>query len=145
MKKFYLFFFILILISNSNAQNHFFPILRDNPKQANIGKNLYETYCSSCHQANLSGQKNWKTELDKDGHRLAPPLNGTGHTWHHDDHTLFKIIKYGLTGLVKNYEGKMVGFENNLKDDEIVSILVYIKTFWKDEVYAHQIGSSKKH
>ena len=48
------------------------------------GKIIYESYCVSCHQVNLSGAENWKG-LDDDGHRKAPPLNGTGHTWHHDE------------------------------------------------------------
>jgi cytochrome c len=46
------------------------------------GKIIYESYCVSCHQVNLIGAENWKG-VDEDGHRKAPPLNGTGHTWHH--------------------------------------------------------------
>ena len=41
---------------------------------------------------NLAGAADWKG-VDKDGHRKAPPLNGTGHTWHHNDELLHKIIK----------------------------------------------------
>ena len=86
--------------------------------------------------------ENWK-EMDEDGHRKAPPLNGTGHTWHHDDQTLHSIIKYGLAKLVKNYQGKMIGFEDNLTDKEIDSVLAYIKSFWPKEEYEYQINLSK--
>ena len=43
----------------------------------------YQNNCASCHGVNLQGQEGWQNTLDEDGHRLAPPLNGTGHTWHH--------------------------------------------------------------
>ena len=81
--------------------------------------------------------------LDEDGHRKAPPLNGTGHTWHHDDETLHKIIKYGLAGLISDYEGKMGGFKDKLNDKDIDSVLAYIKSFWPDDYYQHQINLSK--
>jgi mono/diheme cytochrome c family protein len=105
----------------------------------NLGKELYQSNCASCHQPNLSGQKGWKDKADADGHRLAPPLNGTGHTWHHDDKTLFYIIKYGLAKLVPKYEGKMMGFEDKLNDQEIKSVLAYIKSFWSNDNYKYQM------
>ena len=92
----------------------------------------------SSHQSNLSGQVGWKDKVDADGHRLAPPLNGTGHTWHHDDKTLFYIIKYGLAKLVPKYEGKMMGFGDKLNDKEIKSVLAYVKSFWSNEYYNYQ-------
>jgi len=91
---------------------------------------------------NLSGAEDWKG-VDEDGHRKAPPLNGTGHTWHHDDKTLHAIIKYGLAKLVNNYQGKMIGFEDELSDKEIDSVLAYIKSFWSKEEYEYQINLSK--
>ena len=90
------------------------------------GKIAYEKNCVSCHMINLAGAENWKG-MDEDGHRKAPPLNGTGHTWHHDDKTLHAIIKYGLAKLVKNYEG----------------ILAYAKSFWPIDKYEYQINMSK--
>ena len=64
--------------------------------QINLGKSLYVTHCASCHGDNLQGQPNWSTKKDKDGHNLSPPLNGTGHTWHHSQDQLFNIIRYGF-------------------------------------------------
>jgi len=119
-----------------------FPITRDSVLMIAKGKIIYENNCVSCHQINLVGAENWKG-LDEDGHRKAPPLNGTGHTWHHDDATLHNIIKYGLAKLIKNYEGKMLGFEGNLKDKDIDSVLSYMKSFWPDDVYQRQINLSK--
>ena len=141
MRKFLVLIFFLFMTETTYSHSHF-PITRDSPSMIIRGKINYENNCVSCHQVNLIGAENWNG-LDEDGHRKAPPLNGTGHTWHHDDATLHNIIKYGLAKLVKNYEGKMLGFEDNLKDKDIDSILSYIKSFWPDEVYQRQINLNK--
>ena len=129
------------LINFANSHNHF-PITIDSKIMIAKGKIAYENNCVSCHMINLAGAKNWKG-VDEDGHRKAPPLNGTGHTWHHDDKTLHAIIKNGLAKLVKNYEGKMMGFEDKLSDKDIDSVLAYIKSYWPKDKYDHQINLSK--
>jgi len=131
----------IIMINQISYAHSHFPITRDSTLMIARGKIVYESNCVSCHQVNLIGAENWKG-LDEDGHRKAPPLNGTGHTWHHDDATLHNIIKHGLAKLVKNYEGKMPGFEDNLKDKDIDSVLSYMKSFWPDDVYQQQINLS---
>ena len=131
-----------ILVNQISYSHSHFPITRDSTLMIARGKIIYESNCVSCHQVNLVGAENWKG-LDEDGHRKAPPLNGTGHTWHHDDASLHNIIKYGLAKIVKSYDGKMLGFEDNLKDQDIDSVLAYIKSFWPDDVYQQQINLSK--
>ena len=133
--------FLIFLVGNSNAHNHF-PITIESKLMIAKGKIAYENNCVSCHMINLAGAENWKG-VDEDGHQKAPPLNGTGHTWHHDDKTLHSIIKYGLAKLVDGYEGKMMGFEENLSDKDIDSVLAYIKSYWSKEKYEHQINLSK--
>ena len=134
-------FFIYNLSNTVSAHNHF-PITTDSKLMIERGKIAYNNNCVSCHMINLAGAEDWKG-VDEDGHRKAPPLNGTGHTWHHDDKTLHAIIKYGLAKLVKNYEGKMIGFEDKLSDKEIDSILAYLKSFWPTDKYEYQINMSK--
>ena len=141
MKKFII-LISLIFISEASYSHSHFPITRDSELMIARGKIIYQNNCISCHQVNLVGVENWK-DLDEDGHRKSPPLNGTGHTWHHDDATLHNIIKYGLVKLVKNYQGKMLGFKDKLKDKDIDSVLAYIKSFWPDDMYQHQINLSK--
>ena len=131
-----------IFMSEISYSHSHFPITRDSTLMIIRGKTMYENNCVSCHQINLVGAENWKG-LDEDGHRKAPPLNGTGHTWHHDDETLHKIIKYGLVGIISDYEGKMAGFKDKLSDKDIDSVLAYIKSFWPDDYYQHQINLSK--
>ena len=98
-----------------------------------LGKALYYTHCASCHGENLQGQPKWKTSLDEDGHNYAPPLNGTGHTWHHSEEQLYNIIRYGLTFFNENYKGKMKG-NDQLSDEDVWSILEYIKSIWPESI-----------
>jgi len=114
-------------VNNAMATHH------DSASKIELGKQLYNNNCVSCHGANLQGAANWKS-LDEDGHRKAPPLNGTGHAWHHSDEQLHQIIKYGLAKFVKNYQGKMMGFGDILSDAEITSVLAYIKSTWPKDI-----------
>ena len=94
---------------------------------------LYQNNCASCHGLKLQGQIGWKSKLDGDGHRLAPPLNGSGHTWHHSPDYLFKIIKYGVQGFDPNYKGKMLGNEN-IADEEVWQLIDYVKKVWPTKI-----------
>jgi len=134
--------FLLFFFNNVSLAHNHFPITIDSSLMIKRGELVYNQNCVSCHMIDLSGAKNWK-DLDDDGHRKAPPLNGTGHTWHHDDKTLHAIIKYGLAKLVKNYEGKMMGFGDKLSDKDIDSVLAYIKSYWPLDLYEFQINMSK--
>lgn len=98
-----------------------------------LGKALYYTHCASCHGDNLQGQPKWKTSLDEDGHNYAPPLNGTGHTWHHSEEQLYNIIRYGLKFYNENYDGKMQG-NDKLSDEDVWSILEYVKSVWPESI-----------
>ena len=141
MKKYIFIFFVLFYADIALAHSHY-PITRDSLEAIKNGKILYNQYCASCHQPNLAGAANWQG-LDEDGHRKAPPLNGTGHTWHHTDELLHRMIKYGFAKLIKNYEGKMMGFGDRISDEGIDNILSYIKSYWKDDIYEYHLEMSK--
>ena len=97
------------------------------------GMELYKSNCASCHMGNLAGNPDWKSGLDDDGQRLPPPLNGTGHTWHHAPEQLFQVIRYGYKKFDPNYKGKMLG-NDDLSEDDVWSILEYIKSVWPKEI-----------
>ncbi|MFZ3584459.1 c-type cytochrome [Loktanella sp. DJP18] len=95
------------------------------------GKALYVANCASCHGANLEGQSDWRRRLDT-GRMPAPPHDETGHTWHHPDAALLKIIKSGLDAVIPGYESDMPAFGSTLSDAEITDVLAYIKSTWPD-------------
>jgi len=99
-----------------------------------LGQDIYADQCAACHGARLEGQPNWRTRSE-DGLLPAPPHDATGHTWHHDDETLFTLTKYGLAGLMENAPPSgMPVYEYVLTDDEIIAVLSFIKSTWPDDV-----------
>jgi len=99
--------------------------------QVTLGKTLYEENCQSCHGVRGKGTEKWKERLP-DGSLPPPPLDGTGHTWHHSRELLLRIVNQGG----KLYEGKMPGFEDKLTGKERLAVLAYIQSLWSDRVYS---------
>jgi mono/diheme cytochrome c family protein len=100
------------------------------------GQSIYSDHCAACHGAALEGASNWR-ERDARGYLPAPPHDETGHTWHHADALLFAITKHGSEAVVGGgYRSDMIGFAGVLSDDEILSVLAFIKSTWPDRVIA---------
>ncbi len=71
----------------------------------------------------------------------APPHDASGHTWHHPDAVLFGITKHGLVPgkyAPPKYGSDMPAFGGALSDDEIWSVLSYIKSSWPQEIQKAQ-------
>ena len=98
---------------------------------------MYAAHCASCHGANLEGQPDWKLPLP-DGSLPAPPHDISGHTWHHGDGELRRII--GRGGTIYMPESKMPGFAATLSGDEMDAVLTFIKTSWGPRELAWQAG-----
>jgi len=106
----------------------------DNSSLIAMGKSIYASQCAACHGANLEGQANWR-ERKPNGRMPAPPQDETGHTWHHDDATLFNLTKYGLSALVgSRVETDMPAYDGVLSDEQIRASLAYIKSRWPQEI-----------
>jgi mono/diheme cytochrome c family protein len=102
------------------------------------GKQLYGQQCGSCHGVKLEGQPNWM-ERKPDGKLAAPPHDSAGHTWHHSDGDLLVIVKKGMQPFAgPDYKTDMPRFEGILNDDQIGSILAYIKSTWPERVRKYQ-------
>lgn len=107
---------------------------RANPRDAGkvaLGARVYAQNCAACHGAKLEGQPDWRKRLPN-GRLPAPPHDESGHTWHHPDNVLFGITKNGLVPpyAPKDYESDMPSFGGKLSDEEIWSVLAYIKSHW---------------
>lgn len=69
----------------------------------------------------------------------APPLNGDGHTWHHPDGHLYRIVQQGGKiqedpVLQPNFKSAMPAFGAQLSHEEIIAVITYVKSLWKDKV-----------
>lgn len=95
-----------------------------------LGKTVYAAQCASCHGDGLQGQPNWRQQLSS-GRYPAPPHDPTGHTWHHSDMMLTRIIAEGTAAVVGGgYESDMPGFSEVLSAQEIAAVLGFIKSTW---------------
>ena len=120
-------------ISTTEIQDNIANQNRELEEVISVGIKVYEANCIKCHKADLKGAENWKTDRDDDGHRLAPPLNGYGHSWHHSPEQIFNTIRYGLVYVDPNYEGKM-NANDKLTDEEIWSVIEYMYSVWPEDV-----------
>ena len=97
------------------------------------GQEIFASTCAACHGVKGEGQPNWH-KPNEDGSLPAPPLNGDGHTWHHGDGLLYRIVSEGGGFLevpsVSNFKSGMPAFEEQLSHGELVAVITYIKTLW---------------
>lgn len=109
-----------------------------------LGKMLYGKHCAACHGANLEGQRDWKSPLPS-GRMPAPPHDVSGHTWHHPDGVLFRIIKDGPAAVVGGgYRSDMPGFGSVMSADEIRAVLAFIKSSWPEQERRYQAEMSRR-
>lgn len=110
----------------------------DDPQQVAAGEAIYRAHCASCHGANLEGQQDWRTRLPS-GRLPAPPHDASGHTWHHSDDVLLKIVKEGPAFYATlGAETDMPAFGSVLSEGEMAAVLAYIKSTWPPEIQARQ-------
>ena len=97
------------------------------------GGRIYVTYCAVCHGESGEGQPHWNVPKS-DGTLPPPPLNGSGHTWHHGDGTLYKQIELGGGYLdLPGFKSGMPAFGDQLSHQEIIDVLAYVKNLWGDQ------------
>ncbi|CAD5293847.1 Cytochrome C oxidase, cbb3-type, subunit III [Bosea sp. 62] len=99
-----------------------------------VGFALYRTNCASCHGAFLSGAAGWRTDP-----QAAPALNESGHTTNHSDADLFFRVAAGA----RTTDGRvtMPAFRGVLSDQEIVSVLAYVMSWWPDDELRRRAGA----
>ena len=94
--------------------------------QVQEGESLYLDHCASCHGAQAEGAANW-TQTDAEGKRPAPPLNGSGHAWHHSLADLTQTVTQG--------RGTMPAWKDTLTEEEIMAILASVQSRWPTTIY----------
>lgn len=89
------------------------------------GKQLYETYCASCHGVNGVGERPDDIYAMDEYGFVAPPMDDTGHAWHHTDEDLVEMI---LEGSPRN--PRMIGWKSVLSREDAEDLVEYIKSLW---------------
>lgn len=97
------------------------------------GETIYLQYCAACHGAEGQGQfPEAPLDPDSTGRIGAPPHNETGHSWHHSDILLIRYVtEGGFSDPTRFYT--MPPFGDILSDEQILSVIAYIKTLWTEE------------
>ncbi len=108
------------------------PTIEDAP----TGRVVFATNCAVCHGVGGEGQPDWRVKKE-DGTLPPPPLNGDGHTWHHADGLLYRIVSQG--GKIfedpnnPSFKSGMPAFGDRLSHEEIIAAFTYIKSLWGDK------------
>lgn len=97
----------------------------DDARLVAMGKEIYAKACASCHGTNLEGQPGWRTKRG-----LAPAHDETGHTWHHPDTLLMRIVRDGTVQM----GGTMPAFKGVLTEEEMLAVLSFIKSRWPQRI-----------
>jgi mono/diheme cytochrome c family protein len=112
-------------------------------RQVAAGEAVYRAQCASCHGANLEGQPDWRTPLPT-GRLPAPPHDESGHTWHHPDDVLVRIIVEGPAFYATlGVETDMPAFGEKLGYRDIAAVLAYIKSRWPADIRNRQARASR--
>jgi mono/diheme cytochrome c family protein len=116
MKFKFLFLFLILFVSLSFTNNY-----NKKPSKENVlfdGKEIYETYCIACHQADGKGQIG-----------VNPPLVGSD--WVIGDKSrLIKTVLQGLTEPIEingvKYQNAMPAFDY-IEDAELATLLTFVR------------------
>jgi mono/diheme cytochrome c family protein len=60
-----------------------------------------------------------------------PPLDGTGHAWHHPVSWLKQMILDGSPA----GQGKMPAWRGKLSEQEVEAVITWFQSLWPDRVY----------
>ena len=94
------------------------------------GAALYAQHCAACHGARAEGAPNWHRP-GADGKPPAPPLDGSGHAWHHPQAQLKQTILDGTQGR----GGGMPAWRGKLSEAEVDAVIAWFQSLWPPELY----------
>lgn len=80
------------------------------------GAEIFAETCVVCHGERGQGG-------------VGPPLDATGHAWHHPDQQMRDWIENGKLG----FGSSMPAYGDRLTPEEIASVMEYIRSLWTEE------------
>jgi mono/diheme cytochrome c family protein len=99
--------------------------------QITRGGKVYQQNCASCHGANGEGASNWR-QRDANDQFPPPPLNGSGHTWHHPLGALRYTIRNGTQAI----GGSMPAWKGKISNEDIDAVIAWFQAKWPEQAYA---------
>jgi mono/diheme cytochrome c family protein len=110
-----------------------------------LGARTYAVHCATCHGPAGEGSPGWRTR-GPDGHLPPPPHDASGHTWHHGDGLLFRIVRDGCDAYPPSARDRcgMPAFGDRLAGAEIRAVIEHLKTWWGEEERAYQADRSRE-
>lgn len=109
------------------------------PQRVRRGGALYQQYCAACHGPRAEGAPNWHRR-GPDGRFPPPPLDGTGHAWHHPRAALARTIRDGTERL----GGSMPAWGDRLSEADIEAIIAWFQSSWPEEIYRNWLELDRK-
>ena len=94
--------------------------------QLTRGGKLFAQHCAQCHGQNAEGAANWRQRLP-DGRFPPPPLNGSGHAWHHPEQELKEVIIFG--------RNQMPAWNGKLGRQDVDDLVAWFQSKWPEETY----------
>ncbi|MEK7816605.1 MAG: cytochrome c [Pseudomonadota bacterium] len=94
------------------------------------GAEIYQANCAACHGPNAEGAPNWH-QKGADGKFPPPPLDASGHGWHHPKSALVQTVKEGTVKL----GGGMPAWRDKLTETDIEAVIAWIQSRWPEDVY----------
>lgn len=116
------------------------------PVTQRLGAGVYRTRCAACHGVRGEGAPNWKTS-GPDGRLPPPPHDSTGHTWHHADGLLYRIVSRGMARALGETRHPsrygMPAFDSTLTPREVHAVITYLKDRWTPAQRRRQAEASR--
>jgi len=103
------------------------------------GGEVYKANCAVCHGANAEGAPNWHVR-GPDGKLPPPPLDASGHAWHHPGAWIRDTIKQGSVAR----GGNMPAWAGKLSDDDVAAVIAWIQSRWPEEIYQSWLAMDEK-
>jgi len=116
---------LLGLIQSYKAQENEAQLMSISQEVLAHGEELYQSNCMSCHGEDGAGNMQ----------NLIPALDGSMHSWHHDDEYLINQIRNGSQNM------PAIGLNENWTDEDVEAVLSYFKQWWSKQQMNVQKGT----
>lgn len=100
------------------------------PARVTRGAAIYRQNCAGCHGVRGEGAFAWQRP-GPDGKWPPPPLDGSGHAWHHPWAWLALTIHDGT----QRQGGGMLAWGGKLSATDVENVILWFQSTWPEEIY----------